>query len=349
MIYLINQAYQIVILILVVLMLLAVGFFAMYMASIQQKRNRKEEDMYFQSLNRKDAKDYLDFEDIVDDMVVTDHHRRFIAAIKCNGFDLRSASSTQIASTLQGYLSFINTIDSPITYRQYSVPMSMDATKSMYTARYEELERELFHKNEDRKDMLSHLNEIRGIDLIQEESIQTELEALQKQIQNLEWRRLHMKDQMDFMEYVFSEVTIHPSVEEAYLVEWEFNPNDYSIELSEEEIHEKAIEMLSNICNNKISILAGCNVSAYRCSTEELIEMFYQHTHPLSSSEFKMADVMNSGFFDEFVSSYDLNRKQETAYKDTMLEEGVALRERIAEAFAEGLAADDREVHADES
>lgn len=187
------------------------------------------------------------------------------------------------------------------------------------------------------------------IDLIQEESIQTELEALQKQIQNLEWRRLHMKDQMDFMEYVFSKVTIHPSVEEAYLVEWEFNPNDYSIELSEEEIHEKAIEMLSNICNNKISILAGCNVSAYRCSTEELIEMFYQHTHPLSSSEFKMADVMNSGFFDEFVSSYDLNRKQETAYKDTMLEEGVALRERIAEAFAEGLAADDREVHANES
>ena len=349
MIYLINQAYQIVILILAVLMLLAVGFFAMYMASIRQKRNRKEEDMYFQSLNRKDAKDYLDFEDIVDDMVVTDHHRRFIAAIKCNGFDLRSASSTQIASTLQGYLSFINTIDSPITYRQYSVPMSMDATKSMYTARYEELERELFHKNEDRKDMLSHLNEIRGIDLIQEESIQTELEALQKQIQNLEWRRLHMKEQMDFMEYVFSEVTIHPSVEEAYLVEWEFNPNDYSIELSEEEIHEKAIEMLSNICNNKISILAGCNVSAYRCSTEELIEMFYQHTHPLSSSEFKMADVMNSGFFDEFVSSYDLNRKQETAYKDTMLEEGVALRERIAEAFAEGLAADDREVHANES
>ena len=349
MIYLINQAYQVVILILVVLMLLAVGFFAMYMASIRQKRNRKEEDMYFQSLNRKDAKDYLDFEDIVDDMVVTDHHRRFIAAIKCNGFDLRSASSTQIASTLQGYLSFINTIDSPITYRQYSVPMSMDATKSMYTARYEELERELFHKNEDRKDMLFHLNEIRGIDLIQEESIQTELEALQKQIQNLEWRRLHMKDQMDFMEYVFSEVTIHPSVEEAYLVEWEFNPNDYSIELSEEEIHEKAIEMLSNICNNKISILAGCNVSAYRCSTEELIEMFYQHTHPLSSSEFKMADVMNSGFFDEFVSSYDKNRKQETAYKDTMLEEGVALRERIAEAFAEGLAADDREVHANES
>lgn len=349
MIYLINQAYQIVILILVVLMLLAVGFFAMYMASIRQKRNRKEEDMYFQSLNRKDAKDYLDFEDIIDDMVVTDHHRRFIAAIKCNGFDLRSASSTQIASTLQGYLSFINTIDSPITYRQYSVPMSMDATKSMYTARYEELERELFHKNEDRKDMLAHLNETRGIDLIQEESIQTELEALQKQIQNLEWRRLHMKDQMDFMEYVFSEVTIHPSVEEAYLVEWEFNPNDYSIELSEEEIHEKAIEMLSNICNNKISILAGCNVSAYRCSTEELIEMFYQHTHPLSSSEFKMADVMNSGFFDEFVSSYDLNRKQETAYKDTMLEEGVALRERIAEAFAEGLAVDDREVHANES
>lgn len=349
MIYLINQAYQVVLLILAMLVILAVGFFALYMVTAKQKKNRREEDVYYQGLNRKDAKDYLsDFEDIVDGMVVADHHRRFIAAIKCSGFDLPSASSSQIVSTLQGYLAFVNTIDSPITYRQYSVPMSLDATKNMYASRYEELERELYHRNEDRKEILMHLNEVRGIDLIQEEAIQKELETLQKQIQNLEWRRLHMQDQMDFMNYVFSGASIHPSIEEAYLVEWEYDPNDYSIEMGEEEIHQKAIEMLHNICNNKISILSGCNVKAYRCSTEELIEMFYQHTHPLSSSEFKMSDVVNSGFFAEYVSSNDLERRKENAYVDDMLEEGVALKERMAEVFAEELAGADGQERPEE-
>ena len=329
MVYLINQAYQIVMLVIVLMAILAIGFFTLYIMSTRQKRKRKEADMYFASLNRKDAKDYLDFEDIVDDMVVTDHHRRFIAAIKCNGFDLRSASSVQVASTLQGYLGFVFSIDGPITYRQYSVPMSLDSTKNMYASRFEELNRELFHQNEDRKALLNRLNQIRGSNLLEEEAIQKNLEAMQKEIKNLEWRRLHMKDQMDFMEYVFSETARYPEIEEAYLVEWTFQPNDYSLEFSEEEIHQKAIENLNNICNNKISLLSGCHVHAYRCSTEELIEMFYQHTHPLSSMEFKMADVKNSGFFDDYVTSNDLQRLKKTAYQDVMLKEGADFVERL--------------------
>lgn len=130
MVYLINQAYQIVMLVIVLMAILAIGFFTLYIMSTRQKRKRKEADMYFASLDRKDAKDYLDFEDIVDDMVVTDHHRRFIAAIKCNGFDLRSASSVQVASTLQGYLGFVFSIDgrSPTGSIRYPCPWTAQRT-----------------------------------------------------------------------------------------------------------------------------------------------------------------------------------------------------------------------------
>ena len=116
--------------------------------------------MYFQSLDRKDAKDFLDFEDIVDDMVVTNHHRTFIAAFKCRGFNLGTASSVQVASTLQGYLSFINTIKTPITYRQYFIPMSLDSTKSMYNNKYDEVEQKLFHLVQDYDELLEALNKV---------------------------------------------------------------------------------------------------------------------------------------------------------------------------------------------
>ena len=84
-----------------------------------------------------------------------------------------------------------------------------------------------------------------------------------------------------------------------------------------------------------ISTLGGSNVSAYRCKTNELIEMFYQHTHPLSSSEFKMDDVQNSEYFDEYVTSHDYDRKMRTAMEDSMVEEGAYLAGAMADALAE--------------
>lgn len=347
--YLIEKAYNFVLLIIVILVILMLFFFALYMYTAKKKKNRKEEDVYYDNLVRKDAQSFInDIEDIVDGMIVTDHHRRFVAAIKCSGIPLATASSGQVASTLQGYLAFVNTIDRPITYRQYYVPMSLDSTKNMYATRYAELERELFHMSEDRKTVLERLNDVRGIDLLQEEALLERLESLQKEISNMEWRRLHMKDQMDRMEQQFSGA-LQPSIEEAYLMDWTFNPNDYSVEMDEEEIHKKAIQELNNICNNKIHILAGCNVSAYRCSTEELIEMCYQHTHPLSSAEFKMTDVMNSAFFDEYVSSNDLQRKRDTAYRDAMLSEGVSMMERMKEMTEEVIAEGEAQEETDET
>ena len=335
--YIINQIYHVVMILIFMMMFMMIVCFALYMSATRKKKKRREADMYFQSLDRKDAKDFLDFEDIVDDMVVTNHHRTFIAAFKCRGFNLGTASSVQVASTLQGYLSFINTIKTPITYRQYFIPMSLDSTKSMYNNKYDEIEQKLFHLVQDYDELLEALNLVRGIDIVQEGEMQKRLIKLQEDISNMEWRKDHLKDQIDFMNRMFKEDAVHPSAEEAYLVEWSYNSNDYSIELSEEEIHKKAIQELDNLCNNMISTLGGSNVSAYRCKTNELIEMFYQHTHPLSSSEFKMDDIQNSEYFDEY------DRKMRTAMEDSMVEEGAYLAGAMADALAE-----EREILAEE-
>lgn len=333
--YMINQIYHVVMILIFMMMFMMIVCFVLYMSATRKKKQRREADMYFQSLDRKDAKDFLDFEDIVDDMVVTNHHRTFIAAFKCRGFNLGTASSVQVASTLQGYLSFINTIKTPITYRQYFIPMSLDSTKSMYNNKYDEVEQKLFHLVQDYDELLEALNLVRGIDIVQEGEMQKRLIKLQEDISNMEWRKDHLKDQIDFMNRMFKEDAVHPSAEEAYLVEWSYNSNDYSIELSEEEIHKKAIQELDNLCNNMISTLGASGVSAYRCKTNELIEMFYQHTHPLSSSEFKMDDIQNSEYFDEYVTSHDYDRKMRTAMEDSMIEEGVHLAGAMMDALTE--------------
>ena len=327
--YLFDKAFQItlmVIFLLVFMLLVIVGFIVLRRL---RRKNKREEDDYFQKLERYDAQDYLDFEDIVDDMVVMDNHRRFVGAIRCNGYDYYSASSAQQASTMRGYIEFLRSITSPVTYRQYFVRMSMDHTRSMYAKRYEEIERELFHKNEDRDGLVARLNLVRGIDLVAEEMLLQEAEKLQERISNLDWRRLHMKEQMDFMDMVCDESSLEPDIEQVYLMEWEFNPDRYNMELGEEEIHRKAVEELDGISRRMISALGQANVRAYRCSTAELIEMFYQQSHPLSSMEFKMPDVAGSPYFDYVTTTKDFQKKQDMAYRDAVLQEGARMAQAV--------------------
>ena len=338
--YLFDKAFQVTLVILFLVLFLILSAAGIFLISRMKHKGKTEEDEYYQKLDRYDAQDYLDFEDIVDEMVISDHHRRFVAAIRCNGFDLYSASSAQVASTMQGYIEFLNTITVPVTYRQYFVPMSMDYTRTMYDARHEEIERQLFHDNKDREELLGQLNQVRGTNLVAEEALISELEKIQEKIRNLEWRRMHIKEQMDFMDTVCDSTGMEPSMEQVYLVEWQYVEGQIHMEMTEEDIHTKAIEELSGICRRMIAALGRCNVTAYRMTTAELIEMFYQHSHPLSSMEFKMPDILNSPYFDSVITSDELSEKQKAAYMDAVLKEGVRMAEAIEEMTAEDVAAE---------
>lgn len=323
--YLFDKAFQLVLVILCFILFFVFLFLGFFFWNRKKREKKLDEDEYYQALERHDSQDFLDFEDIVDEMVVSNHHRHFVAAIRCNGFDLYSASQTQVASTMQNYIEFLNTISSPVTYRQYYVSMSMDYTRTMYASKYDEVERELFNKNADRDELIGQLNRVRGTNLVAEEALIDELEQIQGAVQNLEWRRMHLDEQIRMLDAVCDSTSMEPSMEQVYLAEWEYVPGQYNMNMTEEDIHEKAIEELSGICRRMISSLGRCNVTAYRCTTKELIEMFYQHSHPLSSKEFKVPDVVNSPYFESVVSSGDFETKQESAYADAVLTEGLRM------------------------
>lgn len=330
--YIFDKVFQVALMLIFILsfiILAGVGFFIM---SRRKRKGKREEDEYYQNLERYDAQDYLsDVEDIIDNMIVLDNHRLFVGGIRCNGYDFHSASSAQKASTQGGYVGFLRALDSPITFRQNFVRMSMDSTHSMYGNRYEEIERELFHKAADRDSIVERLNIVRGVDLVAEELLLNEAEKIQREIENLDWRRMHMREQIDFMGMVCDDSLMEPDVEQTYLFEWRFDSGKYNMELSEEEIHKKAIEELGGKARRMISALGQSNVRAHRCSTAELIEMFYQQSHPLSAMEFKMPDVVNSPYFDFVISSKDFERKRENAYTDAVLAEGMRMAQAVSE------------------
>lgn len=329
--YLIDQLFSIVMIIIVCLFIVIALILIGIIIYMYNKKNRKEEDEYHQSLNRYDAKDFLDFEDIVDQMIIMDHHSRFVALIRCYGFDYYAASSVQQDATIQGFQAFLNTIPNRIAYRQIFVPRSMDYTRNMYNTRYEEVVKQLYFKTMDHEQLVEKLNQVNGIDLVAEDRLISEAVELQKEIDGLKWRRDHLKSQIVHMDAVCGQ-DMELTSEEYYVVEWEYHPTQYSIELTEEEIHRKAIEELDGICSRLIGALGGCNVRGYRCTTEEIAEVIYRYTHPYSSAEFKMPSIMNSPYFEDYITSNDGQKKRDAAYRDIMLEGGIQMSDDLLDA-----------------
>ena len=108
-----------------------------------------------------------------------------------------------------------------------------------------------------------------------------------------------------------------PQQIQTWVFDWEFNPLDFSVDLSDEEIYKRAIMELDAIANAKIHALSNCGVKAYRCSTEELIEMTRRYSCPVSADRFKLRDIVNSSFFDDIFTSDDVQRMSKRAAEES--------------------------------
>ena len=72
----------------VILILLVFGGIGIYIFRFR-KRVSVEKNVDYSNFNRKDVVEYIRIDDVTEDMLVSDGGKRFIAAVKCQGFSLR--------------------------------------------------------------------------------------------------------------------------------------------------------------------------------------------------------------------------------------------------------------------
>lgn len=298
--------------VIVLFVIAAVGgilFFRMY-----QKRRRErlseEELTYYSQLRRYDAKAYAMFDDIKDSMIITDHGATFTGIVACRGFDFYSAHVAERISTQAGYRSFINMISQPITFRQYATEVNLSDTKALYKKAYDENEESLFNVNEDylltvktMKDMEKEFGE-QAIESPEYMQVVETVEKLQKQLENMKWKRFHLEDQMEYISQIEG-ASSDPQPHETYIFDWHYNPYDFPVDLTEEEIYERAIKELQSKGQAIIHALSSAGVKAHRCTTKELIDMFWRHNNPVSANKTKIEDICDSAFFEDIVYTKD--------------------------------------------
>lgn len=294
-----------------VIFILALAGGLLFYIRFKKKRRVKMEDIQtdYSSLKRMDSTDYLKFDDIRDNMIISDRGTRFIAIISCKGFEFFNAHITDRINAQNGYRGFIGTILSPVTYRIYSKSIDMEYTLQRYTDAQRQIEEKLFNLNADYQDIKKALAQLKGElkEAFPESGdalyLIAESEQLKKQMESLEWRKFHIEDQIAYGKQISGD-DVNPEQVETYVFDWTYHPMEYPVDLSEDEIYKEAEKKLNIMERSYIHALSMAGVKAHRCSTAEIIHMFRKHMRPVSAERYSIeGDPEKDAFFKDIIST----------------------------------------------
>lgn len=242
----------------------------------------------------RDSREFVDFfEDVRDGVIKTDDGRRFVAAINCRGCDFYHETTRQQMSIMQGYQSFIGTNEEPYTYRIHSTAMDIEHTKKMYEDSLREAE-ELLRVLESN----FSIAQSRGAD-------DTELAEKNRELQIAKRKYEHLVQQMQALSY-YSDADTVRELTQAYIFDWNYNPSDYSVELTDDEVYDKAVRALNDICSAKASTLRFAGVKARKCTTNQVLDMNRKLSKPYGAERFRMRDLEQTAMDEDIVTSSSL-------------------------------------------
>lgn len=302
-----------------VLVIAIAGILAYYFVKVK-KIASKEEHINYESFRRKDAIEYIKFEDIISIGAPDDKNsmgvmalggNAFVGGIEVVGYNYRSASADERKSTMTNSIAFMNIIEDQIQMRQTCKAIDIEYNINIQEEKIKDLNRVLLELDADYQATVelaeSHMDdpEIYG-------SIAGRLKALQKTITSKRWQYEEAQEVLLYMRQVSSASNNTKRINQI-MFSYEYNSNDYMEELSGSEIRIKAIQELSIRAEAYSAALENCGCSCRPLSVGDLTELNRRHCHPRTADKVKVTDLLNSSYSALYVTSdslYDLERER---------------------------------------
>lgn len=306
---------QIIAVILIILLVLfgLVGFYFMkvHRTKIQEKQ------IDYSQFKRMDTLEYVKFDDVADYMVVADGKKRFIGAIICGGCEYRDAEDEERLQIIRGYLSFINVLDNQcVQFWQIARDVNLDKMVQDYEMQMQNLLEKQYLMTldyEETKSASEQVTEEAYADYYQK------LWQMQREMTSMGYRIEQLKIQIEYLKSISGEKS-DPHLDQLYLFDWTYNVMDFTQELTESEIYEKAEKQLQNKASAYISALRNAGVKARALTGLEILEQMRRYTHPISAAKYRVDDILQSAYESIAVTSGSLRKMEESVNQNTLRE-----------------------------
>ena len=295
-----------------VVAILIVGGTAVYFIKIK-KVMAKEEKIDHSHFERRNAKDYVNFDNIIacrtgvsgDEFgVVVMPGYVFIAGLDIRGYNFSSASADERHRTMVNSVALFNTIEKPVQFRQTVKAIDISYNVNRQKEVCKKMELRILDIREEYKETCQLADQYVDNPVLYA-SVEQKLRALQREMKSLEWQQRECYAVLDYLESLEKSTGKSAKINQM-IFGYVYNPSDFTTELTEEEIYLKASAELANMAGIYGSALDNCGCRTRLLTGKEMLDLMRRHCHPATSDDVRIEDMFNSSYMGLFISSDSL-------------------------------------------
>ena len=255
-------------------------------------------------IKKEDVFKFMEFDRILDDMIVQKAGTRFTKAIKCKGINYDLMSDVEQLAVEEGFITFLNTLKYPIQLYVQAQNIDLKKTIEVYkqnTAGIEEKYNTVISKYQK---MVSSFD-----------TDENKLQELTKEKDSITNVYEYARDMMSYVEKMDKNKKM---LQRSFYILVSYNISDISSadKFNKTELIEMCSTELTTRCQVTISALASCSVSGVIFNSNELAELLYNAYNRDEAGVMSVKDNLESGFFRLYSVSEDAFTKEQEALED---------------------------------
>lgn len=261
------------------------------------------------AVNKDDIFNFMSFDRIEDNMIIQDGGKKYNAIIKCKGINYNLMSEVEQLSVEEGFITFLNTLKSPIQLYVQANNINLKDSISKYNDNMKGLETEY----EDLS--LKYTALVNSLDATDEEI--AEVEAKRNSIQNV------LEYGHDIVRYVERLALNKAMLQRNFYIVVSYYSSELTLgtEFKKEEIADMCYTELFTRVQNIQSGLLSCSVSSEILNSNDLAELLYSAYNRDDENYINVKQALDSGFHRLYSTSEDAIQKKHDRLMQTMREE----------------------------
>ena len=263
------------------------------------------------SYSTQNIQDFLDFEEIKDNMIVQNKGKRLIMVVQCQGVNYDLMSSIEKVSVEQGFIQVLNTLTTPI--------------QLYIQARKVNLEESIQNYNKHLKNIETRYNKSK----LQYEQAQRNVNISKEKFDLIKYEYVRQKNLYDYTKDIISnteKMSLNKNIlTKNYYIAISYMPDNSEELFGKEELLDMAFSELYTNAQALLRVLAVCGVTGRVLDSVELADLLYVAYNRDASDAYGIDKAIRAGYDSLYTTAPDVIDKKIAALDKMMEERAVSL------------------------
>ena len=259
----------------------------------------------------KDIKDFMDFDEIKDNMIIQKNGKRLVMVIQCQGINYDLMSSIEKVGVEQGFVQFLNTLTRPIQIYIQSRKVNLEESIENYKKKLKTIESN-YGKARFQYDEAAKNNNINP-----------------DKFKNIKFEYIRQKNLYEYTKDIISNtetMSLNKNIlTKKYYIAISYYPENPDELFKKEEIIDLAFSELYTTAQSILRALAMCDVSGRVLDSLELADLLYVAYNRDSSEIFGVDKAISAGYDSLYTTAPDVLDKKIEALNKMINEKSMIL------------------------